>query len=71
MSKTYKNGLFKKKIPYKTPKIRTFEKIRTKIPTCTDKSVRVGTLCKWLKVPYVKKKTRTLFIENLVLNIFY
>ncbi len=41
MSKTYKNGLFKKKKNlYKSPKIRIFEKIRT----CTDKSVRVGTL---------------------------
>ncbi len=39
MSKTYKNGLFKKN-PYKSLKIRIFEKIRT----CTDKSVRVGTL---------------------------
>ncbi len=49
MSKTYKNGLFKKN-SYKSPKIRIFEKIRTKtdfkkkICTCTDKSVRVGTL---------------------------
>ncbi len=45
MSKTYKNGLFKKKKnPYKSPKIYIFEKIRTKIRTCTDKSIRVGTL---------------------------
>ncbi len=36
MSKTYKNGLLKKKNPFKNPKIRT----------CTDKSVRVGTLNK-------------------------
>ncbi len=33
-----------KKNPYKSPKIHIFEKIRTKIRTCTDKSVRVGTL---------------------------
>ncbi len=32
MSKTYKNGFFKKN-PYKSPKIRIFEKIRTKICT--------------------------------------
>ncbi len=38
MSKTYKNGLFKKKNLYESPKLRFFEKIRT------DKSVRVGTL---------------------------
>ncbi len=49
MSKTYKNGLFKKKNPYKSPKISIFEKsiqkrIFKKIRTCTDKSVRVGTL---------------------------
>ncbi len=29
MSKTYKNGLFKKKNPYKSPKIHIFERIRT------------------------------------------
>ncbi len=33
-----------KKNPYKSPKIRIFEKIRTKIRTCTDKSIRVGPL---------------------------
>ncbi len=43
MSKTYKIGLLKKK-SIQSPKIRIFEKIRTKIRTCTDKSVRVGTL---------------------------
>ncbi len=39
-----------KKNPYKSPKIRIFEKIRTKIRICTDKSVRVGTLA----VPHVQ-----------------
>ncbi len=44
-----------KKNPYKSPKIRIFEKIRTrtdfffKIRTCTDKSVRVGTLISTLE----------------------
>ncbi len=39
MSKTHKNGLFLKENPYRSPKIRIFEKIGTKIRTCTDKSV--------------------------------
>ncbi len=42
-----------KKNPYKSPKIRIFEKIRTKIRTCTDKSVRVGTLSRSLNQPSV------------------
>ncbi len=33
MSKIYKNGLLKKKNPYKSPKIRIFEKFRSKIRT--------------------------------------
>ncbi len=39
MSKTHKNDLLKIN-PYKSPKIRIFEKIRT----CTDRSVQMGTL---------------------------
>ncbi len=43
MSETYKNGLLKKNL-CRSPKIRIFEEIRTKIRTCTDKSVQMGTL---------------------------
>ncbi len=42
MSKTYKNGFFKKS-PYKSPKIRT----------CTDKSVQVGTL-RSIRIKYIE-----------------
>ncbi len=38
MSKTYKNGLFKKKT-YKSPKIRIFEKIRTKVQKSVQKQI--------------------------------
>ncbi len=63
-----------KKNPYKSPKIRIFEKIRTKIRTCTEKSVRVGTLItqsSYTKLIYEQIFFFLKFHHNRTNNLFW